>query len=615
MADHRKTDAAAAKGFPAQILPESAIELHMLLENIPGGVCLLEIGPQIRIIYASSGFFRMIGSAENEFVLPCALEALRIHPDYLAEYENALRQGAQDGEMPAQAHRLQSAAGGWIWRRAQAVRTDCACSPYPVMLELSSDISETVALEESLAESQAHLLAVLDQNPHPLWQVDIAKRSVRTYNAVSQSAIPEREFKNFPETLISRGIVHSDSAENFRKFAADLLAGKKEDSGSFIMLNSLNHCYSWFSLSYRMTFDRENNPIRAVGVLEQLPDTSCLSSGYYRRSLPEIVRHHLLARMRVNLTADRTEEFWLNGTDQTSLVQGRSCSELIQFEKKQFFTKTEGEEFARRFDRASLLAAFDRGEFWSCREYRRVDSGGIIRWMSDTMNIVRDPQSGQIYLFACFNDVQIRHDWESLLDAPAERDKRNGLYTMETAEALARRLIAAGHDAVCAAALIQICSAFSGEKEAEEAERRNSFISVALSLTLGTDCVVGQHKNGLILAFFPSVSSQYDLKRRIEDAFAYIRASMADVPGLNSVHFVAGVVMEDAENADYESLLLRAGCLCGLWKSSFADTVVFPSGDEDWALLELGARDSGSPVMQQEIDRPLSKEEQSVAFQ
>lgn len=341
MADHRKTDAAAAKGFPAQILPESAIELHMLLENIPGGVCLLEIGPQIRIIYASSGFFRMIGSAENEFVLPCALEALRIHPDYLAEYENALRQGAQDGEMPAQAHRLQSAAGGWIWRRAQAVRTDCACSPYPVMLELSSDISETVALEESLAESQAHLLAVLDQNPHPLWQVDIAKRSVRIYNAVSQSAIPEREFKNFPETLISRGIVHSDSAENFRKFAADLLAGKKEDSGSFIMLNSLNHCYSWFSLSYRMTFDRENNPIRAVGVLEQLPDTSCLSSGYYRRSLPEIVRHHLLARMRVNLTADRTEEFWLNGTDQTSLVQGRSCSELIQFEKKQYLP-TEG---------------------------------------------------------------------------------------------------------------------------------------------------------------------------------------------------------------------------------------------------------------------------------
>ena len=76
-----------------------------------------------------------------------------------------------------------------------------------------------------------------------------------------------------------------------------------------------------------------------------------------------------------------------------------------------------------------------------------------------------------------------------------------------------------------------------------------------------------------------------------------------------------GFCAEDAENADYESLLLRAGCLCGLWKSSFADTVVFPSGDEDWALLELGARDSGSPVMQQEIDRPLSKEEQSVAFQ
>lgn len=594
---------------PLQTLPEETIELHTLLQHIPGGVCLLEIGPQIRIIYANPGFFRMIGAAEDSFLLPCALESAGIHPDYLADYENALRKGAREGEMSARVHRIQS-GGRWIWRQVQAVRTNCAQSPYPVMLEISSDISDQIAGETALAENRARLLAILDQNPRPLWQVDIEKKTACLYDPVSQSPVPGREYKNFPESLIAKGIVHSDSAENFRRFAADLLAGKQEDSASFIMLNFVNSCYAWFSLSYRMTFDRDRNPLHAVGVLERLPDSSDLSTGLYRRSLPEIVRHHLLSRIRINLTADRVEEFWLNGTEQTSWLHGKNCAELIQFEKSQFFTKTEGAEFARRFDRANLLEAFSRGEFWSSREYRRIDSGGVIRWMSDTINMVRDPQTGEIYLFACFNDIQARHDWETLLDSPAERDKRDGLYTMETAEALAKRLM----NKNCAIALIQICGDPSEDGRTEEMERRDDFISLALSLTLGVDCVVGQHKEGVILAFFPTAPSQYDLKRRIEDAFAYIRASMADIPALNFVRFVAGVAMEQGEAVDYEGLLMRAGCLCGLWKNSAMDTVVFPSGEEDWSWLGLSTVESGTIVRQQEIDRPLSKEEQNVAF-
>ena len=115
---------------PLQTLPEETIELHTLLQHIPGGVCLLEIGPQIRIIYANPGFFRMIGAAEDSFLLPCALESAGIHPDYLADYENALRKGAREGEMSARVHRIQS-GGRWIWRQVQAVRTNCAQSPYP----------------------------------------------------------------------------------------------------------------------------------------------------------------------------------------------------------------------------------------------------------------------------------------------------------------------------------------------------------------------------------------------------------------------------------------------------------------------------------------------------
>lgn len=64
--------------------------------------------------------------------------------------------------------------------------------------------------------------------------------------------------------------------------------------------------------------------------------------------------------------------------------------------------------------------------------------------------------------------------------------------------------------------------------EKEENNRRKA-VAAALSLSLGVDCVIGQYRPDIFFVFFPRVENRFDLKRRIEDAFAYTRVSMNDI--------------------------------------------------------------------------------------
>lgn len=58
-----------------------------------------------------------------------------------------------------------------------------------------------------------------------------------------------------------------------------------------------------------MVWNRSGMPAKAIGVRERLPSVAgAYSTIYDRRPLPEAVRHHMITRIRVNLTDDRVEE-------------------------------------------------------------------------------------------------------------------------------------------------------------------------------------------------------------------------------------------------------------------------------------------------------------------
>lgn len=594
-----------------KIGPVNAIQLHTLLKYMDGGVCLLEAGKEISVIYASPGFCQMIGSSQKLFQLPCSLEQVGIHPDYLEEYKKRIQEGLETGEVISHIQRIGGKNSRWIWRQARAVRLYYPDSREPLMLEVSTDISELMEKARQLRESKERLRIALGQTPHLMWEVDIKKRIYGIYDINSESCEDSTKMEDFPESLLENGMVHPDSAGNFREFARELLRGSDAGSGNFIIRDTANNCYEWIALSYHMTYDEEGNPVKAIGIQEKLPDITGLNSSYMaRRPMPEALRHKLLARMQINLTADSVEYLWMEGRDRTAWTLGKSYSDILDRGENRLFFQWEGDEFTERFKRGNLLKAYERGELWSSFECRRISADGSIRWMTDLVNLQYNPKTESVYMFACFVDSQNRKQWEGMLTEEVPRKRPNGIYSQRTAAELCESLIALA-DGSCAMVCIEISGA---EYLYENGSRSRDFILLVLAYVLGSDCIVGQYEENVLTVFFPNAVSKFDIKRKIEDAMAFVRTAMSDTPGLDKVRFVAGVIMAQAGEADAEVMRMKAFYICSLWKNSAMDSVVFPGEDEDWTWINMRSNIREASLEEEKADTPLTKDAQEAVL-
>ena len=584
----KEVSSARDRQYAELLEPVSAVQLHTLLEYMDGSICLLEVGEEIRLLYASPGFYQMMDLTTDALVLPCSIRKIGIHPDYEAEYVRKLREGARDRKVVSHAHRIADQEGKRKWRQVRAVVISDEEKEPPIMLEVSTDISELMEKARLLRESNERLRVAFGQTPNVLWEVDIREKRFAMYDVNRYSYDDRTIVEHFPEAFLKKALVHADSEKHFLAFAHELLGGNAAGSGNFIMRNPEKDSYEWVTLSYRMSYDEEGKPLKAIGIQEKLPDVSGLHRGFFpRRPLPEILRHRMLARTQINLSKDTVDYLWIEGTDKTAWTLGRTYEEILTEEKGRLFIQGEQDHFEERFSREHLLAAYRNGKRWSTEEYFRICPNGTIRWTTDMFNLQKNEEAGDVYMFACFSDSQQRKSWEEHLPEEIDRRKKNGLYSLETMMELSNHVAAMLENEQCAMSCISVIGldeisehGVSWKKDVWD------FICTALSYVLGVDVIAGQYREDTLAVFFPKAESKYDVKRRIEDSFAYIRTTMADLPGIDRIRLVAGVVLKQTEEAGCEIMCMQADYLSDLWKNSAMDDVVmFSEEDEDWEWI------------------------------
>lgn len=595
----------------------NGISLNTLLKYLDSGIALIEAGPEIRLIYASSEYYKIAGLDEKSCVLPCGSDSLGIYSGDWRGYELAVRKAAETKNVEEHIHKIMVGENKWIWRHIKLVRVFYPTSKYPVLLEISTDISELINTQSELKESHDRLRVAFHQTPNVIWEVDIGTGIYSTYDVDEHRCNPETTISGFPQSFIDKGIIHPYSAESFRQFADGIINGKTGDSGNFIMRDFANNCYGWVSLSYKMVCDRGGMPFKAVGLQMKLPGVSGISPSLAsRRPLPDIIWRHMLVRMKVNLTADYVDEVWIGGVDRTAWTWGKTYTEILAKAHMRMYNDSERRRLCERFDRNNMLKAYDNGELWSSQQYLRIDRGGHIRHVEDTVNLEYDSKTDSVYMFACFMDVQDRYELERKMDDGVFYDHISRIYDYETARNMSEYIIRNNKNMPFAVSLIKIIGGSEEKAEKKDIEEIYRFIPKALSLPLGVGCVLGQYKPDTVYAFFPGMSSKFEIKRRIEDSFAYIRAAMSDLPIINSVRMVAGTIAMETDNVDHDTILRCAEYLCDMWRNAAMDMVAFPDDNEDWAWIECEADDTGDRIGVEacEYHDTLTNDEQKAAF-
>ncbi len=594
--------------------PVNTIPLTGLLEYMDSGVSLLEIGEQLRILYVSPSFCRIIGADPLQYTMPRYLSDW-IHPDDWPSLQSAYQSGAESGDIVEHIHRISLNGKDWAWWHVRAVRIDYD-SPLPVMLVTTTDISRFKEQEQQLEENNERLRLAFEQTSQSLWEVDIPSRTSQFFGK-EISLIPEENRLEFPEALIVSGLIHPDSAPRFREFALELLQGKVQGYGNFIVQSRDTGCYGWAALSYRTLFDDEGHPLKAVGILENLPHSFAgeKDGSILNRPLPRSVTSDLILTMSSDLSQDYVKELWMDGRDLSDQIQGERCSRILFQEETRLSFWDSGDEQNDLFDRQSLLQRFSLGEHWLSAEYRRVSDRGDTEWVFHAACLAEDPLTGKIYLFTYILRLDRRRRLEQNLQSDIVRDPVTRLYDRNTVRALAESLIASG-GGMCAMALIEVSGLarlYAGDME--NMNRKRYCIAAALTVSLGTSCIIGQYSNDRILLFFSDACSKFDIRKRIEDSFSFLRLSLS-ADNLENLRFVAAAVCDDTHNTNYDIMLEQVLRTCSLWKNTASDLVIFSSEDSDPGWKQIRADTGGDQIRThpEEMKRPLSDGEKDVVF-
>ena len=581
-----------SEGLPARdtedFLPVNTIPLGGLLEYMDSGVALLEMGPSIRLIYVSPSFCRIIGTTLRSDTLPLLLADV-VHPDDLADLERALRAGLTQNTYVDHTHRVSADGKVWHWWHIRAVQIEYS-NPHPVMLVTATDVSRFKENESQLRESNDRLQSAFEQTTQSMWEVDIDSHlfTLFDYSRSPKTTAPPHGI--FPDFLINNGWIHPSSLERFRTFAQELLSGRMQGYGNFIIQHQNTGCYGWATLSYRRLCDDAGGTARVVGIIEKLPqdfgaqETRPVSM----HTLPCALTPYLTTAIHANLSRNSIQKIWIEGKNLIRSSDVSSCDQVLRHGAEKIFSCDERQSLGAYFDREKLLELFSRGQRWISLNYRRVDGSGSIRWIDQVIHLAEDSLTGDVYLFTYLVQTDIRHRREQELGIDVARDPLSGLYDRATTRALVEFQIRKGCARTCVFSIIQLGGLDRLSTDNEQAMRKNRcYVAQAMASALGPQSIVGQYSRDDLLFFAPEASSREDVKRTLEDAFSFVRISLTNVLPLDSLRFVAGVVCSGVDCADYTVITaqcLRVPVSNGHTAAVFVDFEKVPPMDEMKAI-------------------------------
>lgn len=545
---------------------------QMMFHYIDEGVRIIEAGDILRTVYVSPGFYRRL-SLDNQQVKKALIQ---IHPDDIDDYETHVWETARSGEPGNSCYRVSLDGQNWISCRVRLLRIWAGNGERkPIIIEISHNTSGLERLKGQLDEKNAWLSFVADQTDYQLWEVDVRSRVFRMLYTDRLLTGRYDTYENFPESLIESGRIHGESAEAFRSFAGELLAGCMRNSGNFMIQYRQTSCYGWSAISYQMLCDEGGNPVKAIGIKEDLSYIPCQQSRFVqRRIMPADLYSNLYCFLQANLTVDTVEKLILEGRERIHLIQYQTYGEIIDKGISRLFSAEDVKRFRMKFSREQLLTDFERNRCWNYDRCRIVDFDGSIRWISLGVNLSRDPETRDVCLYAYLSRMDRMAEWEKNLKEEAQIDAETGLYTYDTLKNLIKNLLE--QDGRQTYAVAQICIEGAEELFSNGPDdQREQDIATALHVFLNTDCLVGRKNKGNLLVFFPSCDTRSKIRRRLENAFSFVRISLSGMKEMKFLRLVAGVSVGKADECVLEDQLISVSGLCALHAGEAADMVEF----------------------------------------
>lgn len=394
-----------------QLLEE---QMEQLLSGIPGAAVILEGGNELRVLYANGDAAKLFGYETGEFLKKMSNEFLTmVHPEDVAELKKHFQNSLLGEDEPEASFRFRNKAEEYQWVNLKGKRLKDGRSHqvyYGVFYDIDrlkkSEIAERLQREMfEIAMSHSNLR---------FWEYNIRTKELYRSKTVQDTAGYGEYVQNVPESFVEEGVIHPDYAGAYLKFYETIRTGK--DAQLTFKAKREDGIYDWMDISYKVLFDDENRPVRAIGVGSNLSQQREKEAQYLEayKELQEICNFIVEKQYKDVILVDTVKDigylFYAQG-----IAKGKQKIEQFEEQLKKRFLQIlpDGEPFKPQQDfMKNLLERIEQngGSESFAYHYQRADGSTI--WMELTAVFFQPEKRNLLMIFKDI-DQEIRKEKEA----------------------------------------------------------------------------------------------------------------------------------------------------------------------------------------------------------
>ena len=283
------------------------------------------------------------------------------------------------------------------------------------------DVSESRKLQKELENSQRMYKLAVDGAHLGVWEYDVARHEITMPEAASAISGFPQVIKDAPQSLLP--YIEPQDRPKFLKLY------EKIDAGAHSVTEDL-----WVRLSpalpprcerqiYTVVSDKDGRPLKAY-VISQNVTAQKRENEKFRSELQSLLTlaPNSLCMFRLNLTRNVCSEGHGASRYIQKLVSADTVDGLFDNLSGIISETQDKRAFRSFFSRGALLDKFARGEERSSFTYRRQSDSGEPHWVTTYINMLQNPDSGDVEAIAYSLDVDRAKKEEEILASVTDND-------------------------------------------------------------------------------------------------------------------------------------------------------------------------------------------------
>ena len=298
--------------------------------------------------------------------------------------------------------------------------------------EIANQLADTL---EKLRISEERFHIALDKTNVYIWEFDLIKREFLNSTKTVEYYGSDLIIQDAPYAVIERGFIHPDTVQDYLDIHQKLYNGEKTAT-CMIQARNLQGEYIWHRITYTNIFDEFGDPIKAIGISEDINAQKQLEIRYEEEEKYHLaLMEDMVACHKYNLTRNciyKNTNRLIGEMEELPITYQEGFKEAAA----RFVDAEEKQEFLASFNYEYLLKEFHAGNHSHTIEYRRADDAGKIIWVLAKVNLMRHSKNDEIYAFIYIKDIDRKKKQELSLKERAEKDDLTGMYNRRTMESM-----------------------------------------------------------------------------------------------------------------------------------------------------------------------------------